>query len=180
MRSKAQIRTSLLDQRQELSAARRQEAKQHVLRTLYVKLTGFKKVLSFASKEEEIDCWPLNKVLAAESRLLLPRMIDAFHFEPFEVHDLSRDLVCHPKWNVKQPHFDRCAKVAREHVQCVLVPGLGFDTRCHRIGYGKGIYDRFLKGITCPVYGIGFKEQHINGTIPVEPYDVALTAVFLF
>ena len=26
----------------------------------------------------------------------------------------------------------------------ILVPGVAFDTKCHRIGYGQGFYDRYL------------------------------------
>ena len=29
----------------------------------------------------------------------------------------------------------------------VLVPMLAFDQRGHRVGYGKGYYDRFLAGV---------------------------------
>lgn len=32
------------------------------------------------------------------------------------------------------------------HVDLLLVPGLAFDCRGNRIGYGKGYYDRFISG----------------------------------
>ena len=37
----------------------------------------------------------------------------------------------------------------------VLVPLLGFDERGHRVGYGKGFYDRFLAECNPKIQKIG-------------------------
>ena len=48
----------------------------------------------------------------------------------------------------------------------VLVPGVCFDRDGHRVGYGKGFYDRFLKTCRpdCVKIGLSFFE-------PVEKID---------
>ena len=38
----------------------------------------------------------------------------------------------------------------------VLVPLLAFDLNGHRVGYGKGFYDRFLQNITAQKIGLSF------------------------
>ena len=58
----------------------------------------------------------------------------------------------------------------------IIVPVLGFDARCHRLGYGKGFYDRFLAGTTAPTIGVAYELQRVR-EIPVEPHDKALTAI---
>lgn len=63
----------------------------------------------------------------------------------------------------------------------MLVPGAVFDKRCHRIGYGKGFYDRYLtrlseNGIRLSTIGLGYEEQIIN-EVPCEIYDVSLDMV---
>lgn len=45
-------------------------------------------------------------------------------------------------WGIHEPSHDEY--VAAEKFDMVLVPGLCFDAEGHRVGYGKGFYDRFL------------------------------------
>jgi 5-formyltetrahydrofolate cyclo-ligase len=48
-------------------------------------------------------------------------------------------------WDIEEPLHNEF--VDPKDIDVVLVPGLCFDQRGHRVGYGKGFYDRFLK--TC-------------------------------
>lgn len=58
----------------------------------------------------------------------------------------------------------------------VIVPLVAFDRDCHRIGYGKGYYDRFLAAIPAVKIGIGYECQRVHA-IPHEPHDIQLDAV---
>ncbi|MBI59854.1 5-formyltetrahydrofolate cyclo-ligase [bacterium] len=51
-----------------------------------------------------------------------------------------------------------------------LVPGLAFDYRGNRIGYGQGIYDRLLAQVKGVLIGICFEEQ-LFASIPTEKHD---------
>ncbi|WP_407922196.1 5-formyltetrahydrofolate cyclo-ligase [Aureimonas psammosilenae] len=60
----------------------------------------------------------------------------------------------------------------------MLVPLAAFDRRCHRIGYGRGYYDRAIaklraKGLTPLTIGTAFAVQEVE-RVPDEPHDVAL------
>jgi 5-formyltetrahydrofolate cyclo-ligase len=46
-------------------------------------------------------------------------------------------------------------KVATADINLVFVPLLAFDTTGHRVGYGKGMYDRFLQQCSPDVTTIG-------------------------
>jgi 5-formyltetrahydrofolate cyclo-ligase len=46
------------------------------------------------------------------------------------------------RWNIHEPSHDE--SVEAELIDMVLTPGLAYDRSGHRIGYGKGFYDRFL------------------------------------
>lgn len=48
-------------------------------------------------------------------------------------------------WDIDEPSHNEY--VDAEIIDLVLVPGLCFDRAGHRVGYGKGFYDRFL--MTC-------------------------------
>lgn len=41
-------------------------------------------------------------------------------------------------------------------VEMVIIPLLAFDERGYRVGYGKGFYDRFLKGLATLKVGVSF------------------------
>lgn len=47
------------------------------------------------------------------------------------------------RWGIREPAEGE--SVSPSEVDLVLVPMLGFDHFGHRVGYGKGFYDRFLR-----------------------------------
>ena len=58
-----------------------------------------------------------------------------------------------------------------EHIDLVLVPGVAFDRQLHRIGRGRGFYDRMLPGIPAFKIGICFDFQLFDA-IPTDSLDV--------
>ncbi|MCB1110295.1 MAG: 5-formyltetrahydrofolate cyclo-ligase [Chlamydiia bacterium] len=179
MSYKAKVRKAYLDKRRGIAWARKEEAKQEAYKTLTAVLKELSYVLSFASKKEEIDLWPLNQKLADEKRLLFPRLDASEAIVPYRVTDLKH-LAFHPKWGVLEPDPALCLKCPLEKVSAVLVPGVVFDATFNRLGYGKGHYDRFLSRLSCPFLGVGFKEQLSEDPLEVEPHDVPLTDLYLF
>jgi len=55
----------------------------------------------------------------------------------------------------------------------LLVPLLAFDKRRHRLGYGKGHFDRYLHQHPTLTIGIGFRGQEIE-EVPAEAHDFIL------
>jgi 5-formyltetrahydrofolate cyclo-ligase len=77
------------------------------------------------------------------------------------------------KWGIPEPLKGRIVEPAELDV--VLIPLLAFDLNGHRVGYGKGFYDRYLASCRpdCLKIGISFFEA----TAPiddVESHDIAL------
>jgi len=56
-------------------------------------------------------------------------------------------------------------------IDLVIVPGLLFDKRGHRLGHGHGYYDRLLKKITAPKIGLAYACQ-IVPKLMNEAHDV--------
>jgi 5-formyltetrahydrofolate cyclo-ligase len=94
------------------------------------------------------------------------------------VHPLSKDLESH-RYGFLQPPTN--APVVDLHIiDLVLVPGLCFDKRGTRLGYGKGHYDRLLPRLhqsserLVPRVGVT-ASQLVVEKLPGEPFDVAMT-----
>ena len=180
MSSKAAIREKFIAIREGLSKERRKEASESATKQLLKVLSGFTRILSFSSKEEEINLWTLNEILAKEGRLLLPRMVSGSKILPLQVKALDKELILHSKWKVLEPNPELCKEIAVDEIDYAIIPGVAFDRGHGRLGYGKGFYDRFLTKLACPMIGIGFKEQLLDSPFPHENHDIPLTDIYLF
>jgi 5-formyltetrahydrofolate cyclo-ligase len=61
----------------------------------------------------------------------------------------------------------------------IVVPGVAFDLAGHRIGYGKGYYDRFLlhPGRKGHLIGLCHDFQLIEAPIPAEEHDIRMEII---
>lgn len=133
-------------------------------------------VLAFMPLADELDIAPLLAAALSEGkRLCLPRFNAATGaYEAAEVGDLTADL--RPgRFGVLEPDVARPGR-ALKGLDLTLAPGVGFDHAGHRLGRGKGFYDRLLAQATGVKCGIGFDEQLI-AALPVEPHDVKLDCI---
>lgn len=72
-----------------------------------------------------------------------------------------------------------CTEHGVDEVDLIVVPGVAFDLTGHRIGYGKGFYDRFLhhSGRTAHLVGLCHDFQLIEGPIQVDQHDIPMEIV---
>ena len=119
----------------------------------------------------EVDTSPI--VLRAwqdRKRVLAPKVSwNQRRMMPVEIRSLTDDLTV-SSMGIREPVSGIVFPVSM--IDLVIVPGLGFDEYGHRLGRGRGFYDRFLahpefKGVAC---GMGFESQ-ITPSVPVGPLD---------
>jgi 5-formyltetrahydrofolate cyclo-ligase len=92
-----------------------------------------------------------------------PRGLDSFAIGSLdELAESARGL-----W---EPDPARAEPVGDAALDLVIVPGIAFDRRGWRIGFGAGLYDRFLAGVTAPRVALAFSLQILD-SLPVEPHD---------
>lgn len=77
-------------------------------------------------------------------------------------------------WGVEQPAV--LHPMRGGDLDVVVVPGVAFDSRGNRLGYGGGHFDRLLEGIRGLKVGVAFDFQ-VVGRLPVEPSDRAVELV---
>ncbi|WP_319763448.1 5-formyltetrahydrofolate cyclo-ligase [Maridesulfovibrio sp.] len=76
-------------------------------------------------------------------------------------------------FGIKEPCRTRCEFPDAVSPELIIVPGVGFDRKGFRIGFGGGYYDRFLARPQREEFlsvGVCYDFQLIEG-IPVEPWD---------
>ena len=66
-----------------------------------------------------------------------------------------------------------------DEADLIVVPGVAFDRSGHRIGYGKGFYDRFLQhpGRKAVLVGLCHDFQLIDGDLPVDRHDIRMDKI---
>ena len=125
------------------------------------------------TERREPDLWPLIDRLRREFpavRISIPKMagevLESFYFEG--IHQLTKNSfgVVEPKQGIPTPV---------EKIDMVLVPVLLADRQGHRLGYGKGYYDRFLKDCRQNCLKVGISILPLSDPIPFENHDVRLT-----
>lgn len=77
-------------------------------------------------------------------------------------------------YNILEPK--QIEPVMLEDINIVIVPGIVFDIYGHRIGHGRGYYDRFLKEIKAIKIGLAFDFQILQ-KIPYEEYDIEMDKI---
>ena len=104
------------------------------------------------------------------------------------VKDIA-DIEIYPKnkWGIPEAPVDGPDKTYEGIIDLVIVPGVIFDSSCHRVGHGKGYYDCFLSRINeensnrdlpRPVtIGLCFDEQVHENNVPLESHDMPLDFV---
>lgn len=133
-------------------------------------------VLLFAPLADEPNVRPLlHSALAGDKLTALPRFnVASGHYEAAVVSDLSKDFV-EGKFGILEPAA-ACPIVDLKRLDLILVPGVAFDWQGHRLGRGKGFYDRLLSSVSGKTCGVAFDQQLVS-TLPVEPHDVRLNCI---
>lgn len=116
-------------------------------------------------------------------RFVFPKMKEKSHKMKFVFADLENQSWEPSPWpGGWQPSNEE--EVPLQEIDVFLVPGLAFDREGHRLGRGKGFYDRVLcqaKGIKIGLAGV---HQISDEILPYKSHDIKMDAVatdgFLF
>ena len=127
-------------------------------------------VLSYKAFGHEVDLEPLP-VLLPEFEWLTTRVNGRY---TLSLHAFSSATVRH-RWGILEPPKDE-PSVPPSSVDVVLVPGLVFDVRGGRLGYGQGFYDRLLPQLrsNIPIIGVT-RDALVVPELPLEDFDVRMT-----
>ena len=133
-------------------------------------------ILFFAPVSDEVDVWPLlEEALNAGKAAALPRFDSADQsYVACRVQNLRSEIVT-GEFGIREPAV-KCAEIPFSKFDLILVPGVAFDLHGHRLGRGRGFYDRLLaeaRGVKC---GVAFDEQ-LASEVPAGMLDVQVNFI---
>lgn len=132
-------------------------------------------ILLFASLASEPDTrLAVETAWKKGQRTIFPRINPESHeLEFWEVRRWN-DFVA-GSFGIREPNPEQCKRVAPMELDCVIIPGLGFDRQGNRLGRGRGFYDRTLPILSESTPRIGFfwSCQEFSKIVQ-EPHDQRL------
>lgn len=146
---KALLRRECAELRAAISPEEKKAADERIC-TRFLALSSYRfadTVLLYAPIRSEINVWRIfDAALAAGKSVALPRCEGEkgeMHFYRVE----SREALQKGSYGVSEPK-EGCPRLEKsewnERTVCLL-PGLSFDRKGYRLGYGGGYYDRYLR-----------------------------------
>jgi len=123
-------------------------------------------------RSEVMTLGMVELALNAGKRVIAPKVVSKTHtMRLFDIQDLTHQLA--PGYmGIPEPIPELCEEVGPEVIDVVVLPGVGFDERGARLGYGGGYYDRLAENLRkeAILVALAFEVQ-IDDRIPTEPHD---------
>jgi len=131
-----------------------------------------KNILLYYPHKNEVDTRYIIKQLTDSKRfnLYLPK-VSKNEILPVKVKDLSSLKKGYA--GIMEPEGE---SVSPEKIDIVVVPAVAYDLKGHRLGYGKGYYDRFLKSTQALKVGVAYDFQVVD-QLPVEEHDIPVDLI---
>lgn len=125
-------------------------------------------------KNKEVDTWPIYHWLL-NSPTRTP-VISKTHFKENRLTHYSMiptDKLTESKYGIPEPEHENTFDIQK--LDLVFVPLLVFDELGNRIGYGAGLYDRFLSDCQPGTLKVGLAiSEPLAETIETNEFDIPL------
>ena len=170
--TKDQLRKEMAEKRNSLAATEIIEKSEEIRQRLF-NLEEFKSakcIAFYLSKGSEVNTSEMiREALSIGKEVLVPvtnEEIELMKFTSFGDLAPAKFGIPEPKTKIKP----------EKEPDAIIVPGLAFDLDLHRLGYGKGYYDKLLKNSSAKRIGICFDVQIVE-KIPRHEHDQKLDMI---
>lgn len=177
------LRQSLLKQRNSLTPLEQKEAAISVAHRLMQvhEVISAKRLAYYWPVNNELDLrFFIEKLSSFSIQTYLPVLNSTasrhLHFYPYTPGDPLRKN----RYGIEEPLIENAKQTEAHDMDVVLVPLVGFDQQCRRLGMGGGFYDTtfsFTRLQKKPfLIGLGYEIQKVE-RIPTDPWDVLLDKI---
>ena len=185
---KAQLRQSILTQRRALSPydvdLYSGQICEHLCADERVKRAGAVHVYLSSQAQREVDTMNfIQWCFRQHKAVFVPFVTDTDHMLHCRLHpshstDELSAMLKMGKYGIPEPVAVEPMTDQQLQVDLVIVPGVAFDKRGYRLGYGKGYYDKFLATRPKWVHTMGLCYSNcLVEEIPCEAHDQPVKAL---
>lgn len=173
MKEKVKLREKTITYLRELSQEQRENIEEEILENL-TRQTYWKQANIIGitiSQDIEWNTYPIiENAWKKGKRVAVPKCIPQtkeLHF--YEITSFDQLETAH--FSLKEPIIEQTEKVHLEKIDLLVVPGLLFDKKGYRIGFGGGYYDRLLTKYNNNTVSLLSSKQLIS-RVPRESFDL--------
>ncbi len=174
---KNECRTEMLTRRRRLDEKRWRESSLEAQLRL-IAIDEYRKASAVAiyhPVHNETDTGMIAEYSLDQGKRLLYPVICGTEMKFWQISDMGE--LRQGRFGIKEPSCERGDE--EPWPEMILLPGVAFDKAGHRIGYGKGYYDRCLRANSGKSRLIGFCHdfQLIDGLIRAEKHDIRVEVI---
>lgn len=108
-------------------------------------------------------------------RIVVPKCEPISRDMTFRVLD-SFDQLEVVYYGLEEPMEAETEAVSASEINLMLVPGLAYNQKGYRVGFGGGFYDRFLSKYKGKTASLAFEVQLVED-LPIEDHDIAVDKI---
>lgn len=106
----------------------------------------------------------IKKALQIEKGIALPVFTDAKNaINLYKISNYNNDLNMNAD-DILEPDIEKCKKISLEDVDIAIIPGLAFDDKGGRIGFGNNYYTKMITKLpeTCRKVSLAYEDQIVE------------------
>lgn len=177
---KKELRKHLLTERQNLSREQRTPLDAAILKrvTELPEVQAADTILLYLDFRGEVESDGMIEYCLAEGKTPLAPVTFKEERKMIPVRITSLSDLREGAYGIREPLHLPELEVDIEQIDLVILPGVGFDRKGGRLGYGGGYYDRFLPKLRpqVPKIAVAYEMQVVE-SVPMEPHDTLLDAL---
>lgn len=180
LKDKTELRKAVLLKRDSIPLEVRVFKDQEITERLlsYSDFVKAETIMLYASFRSEVNTFPIIERTLKEGKTVVLPVVNALQrrLELYRINSL--DDLSPGYMGIMEPKPERAVAIEESSLDFILLPGVAFDERGGRIGYGGGYYDRLVKNLTgnTRLVSLAYEEQIVEH-VPLEQHDQRVHAV---
>jgi len=136
-----------------------------------------KTVMFYIAKSGEVETEEMIKESLKNKKKVVVPKVNGDDLKLCELLNWNDDLKI-GTFGIKEPKEEALRPVALEEIDLMIAPGISFDLKGNRLGYGRGYFDRLLAKLSkrTKVFGLAFDLQIVED-VPSFFHDRALNKI---
>ncbi len=106
----------------------------------------------------------IKKALLIEKGIALPVFTYSKNtINLYKINNYDKDIITSAN-DILEPDIEKCKKISLEEVDIAIIPGLAFDDKGGRIGFGNNFYNKLITKLpeTCRKVSLAYEDQIVD------------------